>query len=142
MANFKTGDLVRLENYEPYNDYRAHKGEVARIEDISIDGVGLRYTIVWPDGSRSFAGDDEDRMIAVNEVKEDKMSIVDKVRDIAMSKEDRLIRKHEVRDECGSLTRAGKDLLLEVLFEENKALVVAKLQDVEAAEKEEKKGKK
>ena len=70
------------------------------------------------------------------------MSIVDKVRDIAMSKEDRLIRKHEVRDECGSLTRAGKDLLLEVLFEENKALVVAKLQDVEAAEKEEKKGKK
>lgn len=71
--------------------------------------------------------------------KESNMSIVNKVRELARSKDDKLLIKHDVINPEGPLTKYGQDLVLDYLFEQNKAAIVAKVEAVDKAEKAEKK---
>lgn len=66
---------------------------------------------------------------------------ISKVRSLALSKQERLFRKYGVVNDCGEITQDGRDLLIELLFQndDNKKLVFDKLTEVD---KEDKKSKK
>jgi hypothetical protein len=67
------------------------------------------------------------------------MSIVNKIKELAKSKDDKLLAKHVIVDNCGNLTCEGRDVLQNILFEEYKAKIVAKVKLVDDEEKKAKK---
>ena len=69
------------------------------------------------------------------------MSVVNKIKDLTLTKEDRLLRKYQVVDQYNdnALTSTGKEILWDILFAEHKEAIVAKLEAVEAEEKKAKK---
>lgn len=67
------------------------------------------------------------------------MSLVSKVRNLALSKETRLRRKHGVEDEYGRRTPEGTELLLDLLYAANSKEIDEKIAAVDAEEKAEKK---
>lgn len=58
-----------------------------------------------------------------------------KVNDLELSDDERLLRKYRVVAQDGTLTGAGSEVLLNVLFKDNKAAVVKALKALEEAEK-------
>lgn len=66
-------------------------------------------------------------------------SISNKIKDLTLSPTDRKLRKHGLEDDCGNLTDEGQKVLLNHLWNNNKAVVVNQLKDIEKEEKEEEK---
>jgi len=65
--------------------------------------------------------------------------IVKRIKALGLNKADKLLRKYQIVDNAGDLTSDGKEALLNLLFEQNKTALVAKLTEVEANEKQSKK---
>ena len=83
-----------------------------------------------------FGSDDKE----VNNKKENPMSLSTKLRKLTLNASDRLLQDQGIVTETGELTGEGEEFVTQVLFEENKALIVEKLKAIVAAE--EKKAKK
>lgn len=74
--------------------------------------------------------------------KEKKMSVVDKLKRLAMDKDDRLLVDYKIVDESGELTCEGQEVLWTVLLEKYKPELVAKVRELDEEEKSKKKSKK
>lgn len=152
---YTVGQIVKVTYDGEDNLYGREYGEKAKVTKVGhrLDGKQwMNYQIQFEDGesvvvratwiescvecnkSRTAESSGNDMSLVSN--------AVDKVRQLAMNKDDRLLKKYEVVDECGQITQGGKELLIDLLFSENKAKVVAKLEEVDADEKESKKAKK
>lgn len=70
---------------------------------------------------------------------EPEMSVSSKIKELSLNADDKLLREYGVVDDDGDLTCEGKRVLENLLFEENKAAIVAKLKEVKASEKKESK---
>ena len=64
-----------------------------------------------------------------------------KVKALARSADDKLLIKYGAMSETGESTREGRRLMTEILFEENKAVLVAKLEALKADEEKSSKKK-
>lgn len=62
-------------------------------------------------------------------------NVVKRIKALGLSKEDKLLRKFQIVDDAGDLTVTGKEALWAILLETNKATLVGKLTELEAAEK-------
>jgi hypothetical protein len=165
--NFQVGDVVKF--HREYLDEMGEETDVTPKagERAVVVGVGhriggrkwLNYLVTFDDGAEVFVRSkwiylceecNQDKAVPTNKSRqygvetEQDMGVlgsaVDKVRQLAMSSDDRLLRKYYIVDECGNVTPEGKALLLELLFADNKAAVVAKLTEIES--EEDKKSKK
>lgn len=130
--DIKVGDVVTVEDYGLYcnvdGDFTAEESEgFLKEEDFEL---APRYTIQY---NTTTAGTST---ITIGGEKE--MSLVQKVKDLTASNEDKLLKKYNVVDSCGKLTTEGNQLLEVVVFEDYKAIVVEKLEALEAAEKKDK----
>lgn len=67
-----------------------------------------------------------------------KMNVVKKLKALSLDKGDRLLRKYGIVSETGDLTTEGKEVLWNILLQEKKAELVAKVEELEAAEKKKK----
>lgn len=61
--------------------------------------------------------------------------LVERVRDAELSDSDKLLRKYGVLNRAGNLTESGKELLLDMLFDENEAAIVERLELIDQKEK-------
>ena len=130
--SFKVGDKVKIvSGFESYHHHPI--GSIGTIDycnsnsdsyGVSVDGFGQTLRT---------------QHIQLLTKGEKKMSIVSKVKQLALSKGDKLLRKHGVVDPCGDLTEEGQEILLSIVFENYKDAIVEKIQEVDDAEK---KGKK
>ena len=75
----------------------------------------------------------------ITKTRENKMSVVEKIKQLALPKGDRLLRKYELVDEAGDLTDEGREVLDGILLAEYKDQLVAKVEELDKAEKSKKK---
>lgn len=144
MAKFKVGDRVVFFD-KTGQDYvfQPDLGEQCLVIDTNTSDrrdIKVRY------GFSSFREDffySEDFTLVARSKEQSKegivMSTVKKLKELAMSADDKLLRKYEVVNECGELTCEGKEVLMDVLFEQNKKAVVDQLKALDAEEKASKK---
>lgn len=98
--------------------------EEPKYQEVEIRGVLL------PEGIKKMCYEDEK---AAYEPK----SLSKRLLNAGLDEDERLLQKYNVVREDGTLTEQGKDLLLNVLFDEKADDVVSALQAIEDAEKEE-----
>ena len=70
------------------------------------------------------------------------MSVVSKLKQLALSKEDRLLRQYDIVSDCGDLTEDGQEVLWGILLAANKAELVSRVKELDEEEKAKKKGTK
>ena len=85
------------------------------------------------------SGADRYASFNITKLKENKMSVVEKIKQLSLSKGDRLLRKYELVDERGDLTDEGREVLDSILLAEYKDQLVAKVEELDKAEKSKKK---
>lgn len=66
---------------------------------------------------------------------EENMTVVSKIRELSKDSDSKLLAKYGIISDCGELTSEAKQVLWDMLFEEKKEAIVAKLKELEAAEK-------
>lgn len=64
------------------------------------------------------------------------MKTSSRIKELALDEDTRLLRKYEVIDTENNLTEEGSEVLLSLLFEQNKAAVIEKLKALEKADEE------
>lgn len=134
MAKFKVGDEVKIIAWHGANSHSARKfiGCISRIKRFHLDGYDLEIGTpgaYWTDNELEIVTGKENKF----------MSIVSKIKELALDADTKLLKKYNVIDEARELTEEGKEVLLQHLFEQNKDAIVAKLKEVDADEKRAKK---
>jgi hypothetical protein len=144
MSGFKVGDEIRITaTATEEHDYDIVKGVIESHDGSSEGGQPWRV-----EGVDAHGNEDYDYVNAVDMVHANKFpegvnkvmsGIVNKVKDLTLSADDKLLRNQGVTDAQGNVTEEGQEILLAVLFEANKAEIVARVKKVVAEEKAEKK---
>lgn len=63
------------------------------------------------------------------------MNITKQLKDLTLSKGDRLLRKYELVDDCGDITEDGTEVLLQMLLEDYKEALIAKVTELDKEQK-------
>jgi len=136
MSKFEVGDTVCFTEPLGYVCRLVSLGEVGLV--IGEDNLGDSDWVRVKFDTCTNRFKRKDLQLATELIKEESMSLVQKVKDLTASKEDKLFKKYNVVDSCGKLTTEGNELLETVVFEDYKTKVVEKLEALEASEKKEK----
>lgn len=75
----------------------------------------------------------------VSSVCESKKTKMDKIvkfaKNLTLSKEEKLMRKHDLKDDCGDYTEAAREIVMQKLMQENEAKLIEIATEMEAEEK-------
>lgn len=135
MSGFSIGDEVKIAEWHGRSSNPAKRfvGRTSKIRCSYRDGYKLEL-----DTPGAYWTDRELRLITTT--KETKpMNVLAKIKELALDADTKLLKKYHIIDEARELTEEGKEVLLNHLFEQNKAAIVAKVKDVDADEKKAKK---
>lgn len=135
MGEVKIGDLVGL----PPGVCSAEAEPV-----VVIDIVNGFLVYIDDDGNRHDRCCTVDRAILIkrNDIKDKKegnMSVITKLKKLALNKEERLLREYGIHSDCGDLTEEGKEVLWIILEEANKEELIKKVKELDKEEKPKKK---
>ncbi len=75
----------------------------------------------------------------INNKKEGIMSVVEKIKNLALNKDVKLLRKYGIEDECGSLTAEGRAIAINKAYETHREAILTDLRALEAEDKKNKK---
>lgn len=151
---FKIGDEVQVVTIYSHGNppWARFKGTIGRITDgteghwrvSGTEGTPWRDDELAPIPYDVWSNPEKWDRVRLGQIIKEKSnmgSIVDKVKELALSKEDRLLRKHGIVDDCGNIMNEGIELLTRIMFEAHKADIVKAVQEVDDEEKAAKKGK-
>ena len=130
MATFngKKVDVINAEiTYDV--DYNWPRG--LSLGDIVVAKTNQRVVIEGILSPESF---DTTKNMCYDDQKQDSLS--KRLKDAGLSDNEKLLRKHGVVNQDGTLTEEGKDLLLNILFEEKEDEVIDGLRAIEDVEEE------
>lgn len=63
------------------------------------------------------------------------MNITKQLKDLTLSKGDRLLRTYGIVDDCGGITEDGEEVLLQMLLEDHKEALIAKVTELDKEQK-------
>lgn len=129
-----------------YGMYKAEDLElVARAEDIStaIDRL-VRSTLTSSIGISTSISNLSETSFFYNTPftkyfkKEKDMSVVDRIKKLALSSDDKLLRKYSLQNDCGEWTEEAQEVLVAMLMDERRSDLVAKAKELAAEDKADK----